>query len=119
MPDREESRNTFTAIVARWERLLAGAEANKDDMPALEKWRARLEAAVGDTKVAHERRVSREAEAHQATQELYAMLRLGRDLAAQFESGVRLLYGRRSPKLAEFGIKPLLPRVKKKQAPSG
>jgi hypothetical protein len=35
------------------------------------------------------------------------LLALGRDLAAQLQSGVRLLYGRRSPKLAELGMKVL------------
>jgi hypothetical protein len=110
------SKTSFAAIVARWEALLAGAEANRDDLPALEQYRGQLEAALKDTREIHERRLSQESEARRLTQEARALLQLGRDLAAQLESGVLLLYGRRSPKLAEFGVK-AVPRSRKKTAP--
>jgi hypothetical protein len=112
-----ESKSSFAATVAHWEALLAGAEANRDDLPALEHYRAQLEAALKDAKEIHARRLSHESEARQLTQCFYARLRLGRDLAAQLESGVRLLYGRRSPKLREFGMKALFPRPRKKDVP--
>lgn len=107
MPEVTESKNSFAAIVARWEALLAGAEANRDDLPALEHYRAQLEAALADTRAAHERQLGRVAAARQATQDVRSLLALGRELAAQLESGLRLLYGRRSPKLGEFGMKAL------------
>lgn len=119
MSNPSGSGSALTDFVARWERLLAGAEANEDDMQALERWRSQLEAAVGDLKTACQRRDQLEAEAREATRELRALFGLGRDLASRFESGVRLLYGRRSPKLVEFGMKVLLPRGKKKKAPAG
>jgi hypothetical protein len=105
------TKNSFVAAIAHWEALLAGAEANRDDLPALEQYRAQLEAALKDVQEARARRLSLQSEALQVTQDLHARVRLGRDLAAQLESGVRLLYGRRSPKLAEFGMKALLPRA--------
>ena len=116
MSDPSKSGNSLTDFVARWERLLAGAEANKDDMPALERWRTQLEAAASDVKAACQRRDQLEAEAREATRELRTLFGLGRDLASRFQSGVRLLYGRRSPKLREFGMKPLL-RTRKKAVP--
>ncbi|HEY3570295.1 MAG TPA: hypothetical protein VGP73_20360 [Thermoanaerobaculia bacterium] len=119
MSDLTGSNQSFAKVLAHWERLLAGAETNRDDLPALEPYRVQLEAALADTRKFHERRASRAAAARQATRELRAMLRLGRDLASRFESGVRLLYGRRSPKLVEFGMKPILPRGKRKKAPAG
>jgi uncharacterized membrane protein YccC len=112
-------RNSLAKILARWERLLAGAEANREDLPALEHCRAQLEAALKDTKAARERRLSLQAEALQATQDLHALVRLGRDLAARLESGARLVYGMRSPKLAEFGMKALLPRTARAKPGSG
>lgn len=112
-------RHSLADIIARWERLLAGAELNKDDMPALEKWRSRLQSALGDTKAAYEQRETLCAETRKATQDFHALLRLGRELAAQFESGVRLLYGRRSAKLGEFGIKALIPRAKQARGGCG
>lgn len=112
MPDL--TQKPFAEILAHWERLLAGAEANRDDLPALEPYRAQLAAALADTRAIYERRTSHQAEARQATQDLRALLRLGCELTARLESGVRLLYGRRSPKLVEFGMKALFRRAKPK-----
>lgn len=109
----------FTSAVAQWETLLAGAEANRDDLPALEHYRAQLEAALKETKEIQSRRHAQESEARQMTQELHARLRLGRELAAQLASGVLLLYGRRSPKLGEFGMKPVPSTRVRKKAASG
>jgi len=114
MSDLTGSNRSFAKVLAHWESLLAGAEANRDDLPALEPYRAQLAAALADTRNVYERRLSRQVEACQATQELRALFRLGRDLAARFESGVRLLYGRRNPKLVEFGMKVLFRRAKPK-----
>lgn len=114
MSDLTGSRHSFAKVLAHWEKLLAGAEANRDDLPALEPYRAQLAAALADTKEAYERRASRQAEARKTTQELRALIRLGRELAARLESGVRLLYGRRSPKLVEFGMKALFRGAKPK-----
>jgi hypothetical protein len=117
MSKQTDSQNSLASILAHWDNLLAGAEANRDDLPALEHYRAQLEAALKDAREVHARRLSHESETRQMTQHLHARIRLGRDLAAQLESGVRLLYGRRSPKLAEFGMKALLPRPRKKDIP--
>ena len=105
---------SYAATLSQWEALLAGAGVNRDDLPALEHFRAQLEAALKETKETQSRRLSHEWEARQMTRDLEARLRLGRDLAARLESGVRLLYGRRSPKLGEFGVKALLPRARKR-----
>jgi uncharacterized membrane protein YccC len=105
---------TYANVLAHWDRLLAGAEANRADLPELEQCRAQLEAALVDTREAHARREGRQAETHRMTQDLQAFLSLGRDLAAQLEDGVKHRYGRKNPKLAEFGMKPVLPRRKPK-----
>jgi len=112
MSKEAKSQHTLQSTLALWERLLAGAAANQDDMPALEHYRAQLEAALADVKAAHARQLGARSETLQATRDLHSLTRLGHDLAAQFQSGVRLLYGRRSPKLAEFGMKALGPRAK-------
>ena len=112
-------KNSFADIVAHWEELLAGTEANRDDLSALEHCRAQLEAALKEAKEIQSRRLNQEWEARQMTGDLHARIRLGRDLAAQLESGVRLQYGRRSPKLGEFGMKPLLPGVVKRKVSLG
>lgn len=116
MSRQTSSRYSFTSLLAHWDNLLAGAEANRDDLPALEQCRAQLEAALRDSREIHTRRESQWAEAKRSTAELRALLRLGRDLAAQLEAGVKLLYGRRNPKLAELGMRPLPSKRKPKAA---
>jgi hypothetical protein len=113
------SNNSFASIVGHWEALLAGADTNRDDLPALERYRAQLEAAVKEAREIQSRRLNQESEARQMTRELHARIELGRELAARLASGVRLLYGRRSPKLGEFGLKPLPSTRVRKKAASG
>jgi hypothetical protein len=112
-------KSSFTDVIAYWEELLAGAAANRDDLPALEHCRAQLEAALKEAKEIQSRRLNQELEARQMTRELHARVELGRDLAARLASGVLLLYGRRSPKLGEFGLKPIPSTRRRKKAPSG
>lgn len=107
MVEQTESGHSYNSTLARWERLLAGAEANRDGLQALERYVVQLRAALADTRAARERQEKLRAEAQGATLELYRRLTLGRELVAQLESGVKLLFGRRSPKLAELGMKPL------------
>ena len=110
MSEQGRCRKSLDSIVAIWERLLAGAEANQEDLAMLEHYRVQLEAALKDTRAARERKRGLQAESLQATRDLHLLVQLGRDLAAQLASGAQLVYGRRSPKLAEFGIKAILPR---------
>jgi hypothetical protein len=114
MSDPSKTYPSFEAIFAHWEALLAGAEANRESLSALEPFRAQLEAALKDTREVYTRKLDHEQEALEMTQDLHTQVKSGRDVAAQLESGVRMIYGRRSPKLLEFGMKPLLPRVGKK-----
>jgi hypothetical protein len=108
------SRKLASTIIT-WEQLLAGAEANREDLPALEQYRVQLEAEMADIKAAHARRLALQAESRQATRDLVSFLRRGSDLADRLKSGVRLLYGRRGAKLADFGMK--VPRKRGKTKP--
>ncbi len=114
MVEQTESGHSYTATFARWERLLAGAEANQDGLPALRRYISQLQAALADTRAARERQRELRAAAQGATEELQRQITQGCELAARLQAGVRLLYGRRSPKLAEFGMKPLAFRRRRK-----
>jgi hypothetical protein len=91
--------------LALWEKLLAGTEANREDLSALEPYRAQLAAELADVKDTLTRRLALQAESFQATRDLWSFLRKGSDLAERLQSGIVLQYGPRSPKLAEFGMK--------------
>jgi hypothetical protein len=103
-----------------WEQLLAGAESNQEDLSALEQYRAQLASEIADVRNVLARRFALQAESFQATRDLRSFLERGSDLAERLQSGVLLHYGRRSPKLAEFGMKVPRPRLKRvKAGPSG
>ena len=108
MAEQTESQNCIESTLALWEKLLVGAEANRGDLPALERYVAQLQAALDDARAARDRQQELYAAARGATQELHRRVTLGRELAARLQAGVRLLYGRRSPKLPDFGMKPLV-----------
>jgi hypothetical protein len=112
-------KTSYASIFGHWEALLAGAAANRDDLPALERYRAQLEAALKEAREIQARRLGHELESRQMTQELHARIKLGRDLAARLEGGVQLLYGKRSPKLGEFGMKALSSTRPRKKVPLG
>ena len=96
-----------------WEQILAGAEVNRKELPALEQYRAQLASEMADVREALSRRLALQAESFQATRDLRSYLQRGNDLAERLQSGVLLHYGRRSPKLAEFGMKVPRPRPKR------
>ena len=111
------SKNALTDIIAAWQQLLAGADINQDDLPALEDVRGQLAAEAAAAQAAHVRKMTLKTEAHQAVLDLRAAVDKGWDLAERFRSGVRLLYGKNSSKLAEFGMK--LPRRPKSRPRPG
>ena len=108
--DRKYPENSMDGHLAAWERLLAGAEANRNDLSALEPYRAQIEAVLAGVKEAYARRESLDTQKRQATEDLHRLFRQGRDLVARFQSGAQLVYGKQSPKLSELGMKPGRPR---------
>jgi hypothetical protein len=99
------SRDGLDSILARWERLLAAAEANRKDVPYLKACRVQLGAEMDYVKALRDRKSALQAEIRQATQDLRVFVGRGKDLASRIEAGARAHYGIRSEKLTEFGIK--------------
>jgi hypothetical protein len=91
--------------LAFWEKLLAGTESNREELAPLESYRAQLAAEMTEVKGLLVRRLALQAESSQAARDLGFFLRRGSDLAERLRSGIVLLYGPRSPRLAEFGVK--------------
>jgi chromosome segregation ATPase len=108
--DRKYPDNSLEGHLAAWERLLAGANANRDDLSVLEPYRGQIEALLAEVQDAYARRESLETQKRQATEDLHRLFRQGRDLVARYQSGARLVYGKQSPKLSELGMKPGRPR---------
>jgi hypothetical protein len=95
-----------------WERLLASLDANAQDFPQLETYRAQLKAMLDAARETSAHQASMAATKQEATKQLQGMLTNGRKLANFLRSGVRQHYGNRAEKLVEFDLKPLRARVK-------
>jgi hypothetical protein len=95
-----------------WERLLASLEANAQDFPQLETYRAQLKALLEAARETSAQQTAMAATKQEATKRLQGALVDGRKLANFLRNGVRQHYGNRAEKLVEFDLKPLRNRVK-------
>jgi hypothetical protein len=102
----------YGATLNGWERLLASMEANAQDFPQLETYRAQLKTKLDTARAASAQQAAMEATKQEATKSLQAMLVEGRKLATFLRNGVKQHYGDRSEKLVEFGLRPVRPRAK-------
>jgi hypothetical protein len=99
-------RRSIPKIQANWENLLAGIEANKEDLPYVEGFCVSLQAQLSDLKADLARRSAIQLEARRLTQVIQESLEEGRDLASRISSYLRAKYGPGSRKLVEFGLTP-------------
>jgi hypothetical protein len=95
-----------------WERLLASLEANPQDFPQFEAYRAQLKTMLETARETAAHQAAMAATKQEATKRLQGVLADGRKLANFLRNGVRQQYGNRAEKLVEFDLKPLRPRVK-------
>ncbi|HEY0511196.1 MAG TPA: hypothetical protein VGH73_04795 [Thermoanaerobaculia bacterium] len=96
---------SFAKTIAEWEKLLATVAANKDDLQAIDAYRAQLEVEVAGAKAANVRQSTVQAEVQQATRDLEGFFTRGRDLATRIRTGIQSKYGLHGEKLTEFGMK--------------
>jgi hypothetical protein len=96
-----------------WERLLASMEANAQEFPQLEIYRAKLKTMLDTMQEISAQQTAMAASKQDATKRLQGTLADGRKLANFLRNGVRQQFGNRSEKLVEFDLKPLRTRVRK------
>jgi len=96
------------------ERLLTKIDANKADFPHLEAPQAQLVAMVDGAKEALVRQGTFKGQSQQATRDLEAFLKQGRDLVTRLRNGIRSQYGTTTEKLVEFGLSPRRPQGRTK-----
>jgi len=99
-------RRSTAKTQADWENLLAGIEANKEDLPEVEGFCVSLRAQLSDLKTDLARRSAIQIEARRLTRSIQESLVEGRDLASRISSYLRARYGPGSRKLIEFGLTP-------------
>lgn len=95
-----------------WERLVASLEANAQDLPQLETYRAQLVEMLAVAREIQPHQAAMAASKQGASQRLKAVLGEGRKLANFLRSGIRQRYGNRAEKLVEFDVQPLRARTR-------
>jgi hypothetical protein len=98
--------NSFGERMKHWEGLVAGSKANSTDLEIVRGYTTRLDELIPLTKQANTRQLLAQAEFQQSTRDQEALVEEARELANRIRNGVRTLYGVRSEKLVEFGLKP-------------
>ena len=93
-----------------WERLLLSLEANKNDFPQLETYRALLATALQQVRETSAEQAALIASKQDATQRLQKLIADGRKVATLLRTALRQHYGNRSEKLVEFDLQPLRAR---------
>jgi hypothetical protein len=96
-----------------WERLLASMEANAQEFPQLEIYRAKLKTMLDTVQEISAQQTAMAASKQDATKRLQGTLADGRKLANFLRNGVRQHFGNRSEKLVEFDLSPLRTRARK------
>jgi hypothetical protein len=111
------SKKSLPKTLSVWEQLLAGVEANREELQHVDVYRAQLDEEMKDVRAALSRRAALHAESLQATRDIQSFATRGGDLAVRIRAGIWLQYGPRSEKLVEFGMKPSRKRRGPKEKP--
>lgn len=97
-----------------WKGLVAGSKANATELEVVRGYTTRLDELIPLTEQASTRQLLAQAEFQQSTRDQEVLVEEARELANRIRSGVRTIYGVRSEKLVEFGLKPQRKRARLK-----
>lgn len=109
-------RSSLAGLMTLGEHLLVTVEANGAELAFLEPLRLQLRDALDGLKAAGVRQDAFRAQFQQSTRDLERVVTECQDLSTRLRSGIRMQYGLKQEKLAEFGLQPLrrrAPRTKK------
>ena len=109
-----ETRNA--GILGDLERLSVTMEANKEALPQLEPFRAKLGSIVTQSLEVSKQQAAFTASKQKASKELRQLLTEGKRVADVIRTAVRDHFGPREEKIAEFGVQPFRGRKVKTPA---
>lgn len=99
-------KESLAVTLSQWEELMDACEANPEDLEFLLDLRDELRNLSERAKELSLRQDALNAQKQQVTRDLDAVKQRGRDIVLRVRDGVRTRYGKRSPKLTEFGMRP-------------
>jgi hypothetical protein len=110
------SNESLATTLRQWEQLLAAGEGNAEDLGYLLEYREELQGLVAKARELSGRQDALNAMKQQVTRDLDTVKERGRELAQLMRMGVHTRFGRKDPKLIEFGLQP---RKRKGSPPAG
>jgi hypothetical protein len=113
-------KRSFAQHLGVWDRLVASLERNADGavLRNYQELYQQLKEAMDQAREAKKRQLQLRAATQQATRDLEAAIAKANDASVRLNSAVVGTYGRKSEKLAEFGLRPWRPRRRKAKTQS-
>jgi ABC-type transporter Mla subunit MlaD len=106
-------KRSLAQHLSLWDRLATSARNNIQDLEGLQKVLETLETALGEVRALSRRQITLRAEVQQATRDLDAAKEKANQAAVQVNMGLLAVYGSKSEKLTEYGLRPWRPRRRK------
>ncbi|HKV07775.1 MAG TPA: hypothetical protein VJ725_06545 [Thermoanaerobaculia bacterium] len=103
----------YTGIVGDLQRLLGAMEANREELPQMELFRAKLAGILTQAQEATQQQAALKASKQESSKRLQRLLGEGQRLATVVRTAVKEHYGIREEKVAEFGLQPFRGRKAK------
>ena len=100
------SKESLATTLQQWEQLIAAGEADPAEWSHLQGYRRELQELLENARQLSVRQDALNAAKQQVTRDLDTVKERGRELASLLRMGAHSVYGRRSPKLREFGLRP-------------
>jgi hypothetical protein len=113
------SKKSLADHLVVWDKLATTVKINAKDLSAAQEYAEILRTAAAAVREAKQRQLALRAAVQQATRDLEAALEKARDYEARLNQSVFGAYGRKSPKLVEFGLSPRKPTGPRKKKSSG
>lgn len=106
-------QSKYTGIVGDLQRLLGAMEANREELPQMEPFRAKLVGILTQAQEATQQQAALKASKQDSSKRLQRLLSDGQRLATVVRTAVKEHYGVREEKVAEFGLQPFRGRKAK------
>ena len=113
------SPTSFADVLQDWEKLRAGHADNAEVLAPAEPQRAALEQVLTQARELKARQDSHNAQRQRLTQEINALLVVGREAARRYRAAVKANMGTKNKQLVQFDIAPIPERVTRKAQTAG
>lgn len=100
-----------------WQQLLGAYVANASELQSVESLSQELTTTLAELQELGVQEKASRSERQQFTKRRQEAMARGKELASRLRAGVKSVYGPKSEKLVEFGVKPFRRRTRKEKEP--